>query len=187
MALRQRLARLLASGFEPKLVARIAGIPYAQLVTLLQDEEFRAQLELTKMGALDPEPENEHQQAAKEEVAFKDALAIAETAALRSMQDRLDLMEHRTVVQAFQAIGQRREAIAKQENLTKALEAASAKGAQTTVIINLPNIVVPELNISAQGEVVGVGSRSTVPLGRESLTALIEGELAHEQLPEARA
>lgn len=185
MAMRSRVARLLASGFDPKLVATIAGIPYAQLVNLLKDPEFRAQVELAKLGGIEEEPANQAEQAIQESNSFKDQLAAAEIAALSNIQERIALMEDRSLLQAFQVLGQRRENLAKQEALSKAITSAGNGQGQTTVIINMPNIAVPELNISSQGEVVGVGTRSTVPLGREGLTALIEGELANEQLSKA--
>lgn len=184
MAMRSRVARLLASGFAPELVVAITGITNLQLQNLLQDEEFKAQLELARLGGLE-EPATAGEQQEVEKTSLQDALAAAEMLGLRTIHERLPIMEDRTLIHAFQAVGQRREAEAKNEALTRALASSANGGSNTTVVINLPNIVVPELNISSRGEVVGIGERSTVPMGRESLTALIEGELENEQLPKA--
>lgn len=184
MAQRTRIARLLASGFDPKLVARITNTPIPQLKNLLADEEFKAQVELAQLGE---EVENDHEQVQQETLSLRDALQAAEHQSLLTLHDRLETMDDRSLIAAFQTIGARREALAKTELAAKALTQAATNGSQSvpTVVINLPDIVIPELNLSAAKEVVGIGERTTVPMGRDRLTALIEGELAHEQLPKA--
>ena len=184
MAQHERIARLLASGFEPKLVAKIANVPQMQLSTLLQDPEFKAQVEYLALGGEleTPTPDTPAAQEAAEVSSLKDSLLAAEQLALMTIHERLALMEDRNLISAFQSIAARRDALAKTEAMGKALKAAGTNGGIPTVVINLPNIVIPELNLSSQREVVGIGDRSTVPMGREQLTALIEGELENEQL-----
>lgn len=181
MALRNRLARLLAKGFEPTLVAKITNISPTQLKYLLADPEFKAQVELAAMGEEDA---SEQEIASAEKVSLKDALAAAEHKALETIHDRLGGMEDRSLIAAFQVLGNRRDAIEKAEASNRVIDSI-ANGGVPTVVINLPNIIIPELNYSSQKEVVGIGERSTVPMGRASLTALIEGELANEQLSKA--
>lgn len=184
MAQRERIARLLASGFDPKLVARITDTPIPQLKNLLADDEFKAQVELAQLG---DEAVTHQQQASKEVLSLKDALQAAEHQSLLTLHSRLETMEDRNLIAAFQAIGSRRDALTKNELAAEALKQATKGGGNgvPTVIINLPDIVIPELNLSSSREVVGIGSRTTIPMGRDRLTALIEGELSHEQLPKA--
>lgn len=181
MALRNRLARLLANGFEPTLAAKITNISVTQMKNLLADEEFRAQVELVALGE-EETPEEEVKEA--EKVSLSDALAAAEHKGLATLHDRLEGMEDRSLISAFQAIGARRDALEKAAATNRIVDKV-ASGGIPTVVINLPSIIIPELNYSSQKEVVGIGERSTVPMGRESLTALIEGELANEQLSKA--
>ena len=181
MALRNRLARLLANGFEPTLAAKITNISLTQMRNLLADEEFKAQVELAALGE---EEATEQEVASSETLSLKDALAAAEHKSLATIHDRLEGMEDRSLISAFQVLGARRDALAKIEASNRLAESV-ANGGVPTVVINLPDIVIPELNYSSQKEVVGIGERSTVPMNRNTLSALIEGELEDEQLSKA--
>lgn len=183
MAQRERIARLLASGFEPQLVAKITNIPPTYLSQLLRESEFQAQVKYLSLGGdLEEAPATHVAQEEAEVASLKDSLKAAEQLALMTIHERLPLMDDRNLISAFQSLTARRDSMAKTEAMGKALKAVGANGGIPTVVINLPNIVVPELNLSSQREVVGFGDRSTVPMGRDQLTALIEGELSHEQL-----
>lgn len=181
MAQQERIARLLANGFEPELVAKITNVPLPYLSTLLADDEFRARVEYESL-APSSTPDSPATQEESEVVSLKDSLLAAEQRALMSLHERMTLMEDRNLIAAFQTIGARRDSLAKSEALSKAVQNTTNGSGVPTVVINLPNIVIPELIMSSQREVVGIGERSTVPMGRERLTALIEGELEHEQL-----
>lgn len=185
MALNKRIARLLAGGFKANTIACITGASVTQIHQLIQDPEFKAQVEYYALyGDDESEEVTESELEQTEERQMRDTLKLTEAAALDALRRRIEdgLMEDRNLISALQVVSQRRDALAKQESINKALAGGTASDSIPTVVINLPSIVLPELNISSRGEIVGIGSRSTIPLGREAVTALIEGELANEQL-----
>lgn len=175
---KERIARLLAAKVNIEEVANITGSTIIYVKSLVSDPSFREMVELVATE-LD-EVESATDLKAVEEESLATRLLEAEHKALKTVVDNLGMMEHRSMIAAFQAISTRRDNLDKGKATGRAL-AAMEGGTIPFVNLVLPTIVIPELAMNSQKEIIGLGNRTTVPMQRDAVLELLEsGGNSHE-------
>lgn len=174
----ERIARLLAKGLKPSIVATMVGCSPSYLSNLTADPDFRLAVEEIRVATSE-----ETSTRASETEVLKDRLLALEHQVVSKLEDRLEFMPERELIALFDRIGNRRD---KLEPVTAVIESATlgADGQPTKLVrISVPTICAPDLTIGSNNEIIAIGSRSVNPMPTEALRKLLDADTE----PEAEA
>lgn len=166
-----RIANLLASGQKPAIIAKIVAVSPSYISQLMADPDFSAHVESLKAESLDLDSTE-----AEEEQTLKDKYLGAEHKIVDHILSRLDMMQDGHAIAALAKIGERRDALAKQQMIKQLPIAGQGQATMRIVELSMPVSAVPEMVIGKNGEIISIAGRAIAPMPVQTLQRMIENE-----------
>jgi transcriptional regulator with XRE-family HTH domain len=169
---KERISTLLASGLKAAQVATVVGISPSRISQLLQEEDFKLLLD-SKLAEQDIRD--------VEEVAITAKYHAAEHLLLEQITQLAPVSELRDVVGALKVVADRQD---KAKTRMNPIPVAGTTIHQNIVQLTLPLQALPEIHISGNREVVGIGDNNLAPLSSQGVTSLFASRRAAQQAAE---
>lgn len=151
--MQEMIVKYLAQGMAQAQVAAAVGCSEGYVSQLLQQENIKEMI--SEARAKLPAPE--------EEEVFKKKYVKLEDAVLNKLTNDLPYAEYKEVIKLMEILNRRKEIKAPAVNIDNR---------QQTVVLNIPQAAVPEIQLNANKEVIGIGDKSLAPMGAGGVKAM---------------
>jgi tRNA A37 N6-isopentenylltransferase MiaA len=168
-----RILDLLAQGVKPMQVLTIVGCTPQYLKSLLEDIEFKTDLE---------KKQAEYFKEADEDVVLTTRYLSLEHKILNTIEQQIGTAELRDNIKAL-------EVVAKRQEQAKNRSGGAGEGASRVVInnisLNLPAHAIPEYRLNSNKEVVAIGNTAMAPMTGNAVKALFDSIKSGEKVVQA--
>ena len=155
-----RILDLLAQGVKVMQVLTIVGCTPQYLKNLLEDPEFKADLE-TK--------QQEYFKEADEDVVLSTRYLSLEHKILNTIEQQIGSAELRDNIKALEVVAKRQEAAKSRHN-----PVGDSKVVINTINLNLPAHAIPEYTLNSNREVVAIGNTAMAPMTGNAVKNLFD-------------
>lgn len=153
---KDKACRMLSKGMRPTDVAAVMGCEASYITELMNEEEFAVKVLSARMAAAEAHVEHDGNIDSLEEKILKKLDASLTYC-----------MKPETLIRAFQVINGAKRRSDVGEGI--------ANAAPTVINITLPNVIINQIRLNAEGRVVQVGERELVTMDKNAFSQLANG------------
>ena len=169
-----RILELLAQGILPSQVITIVGVSPNYLKALLEDEDFKRELELSKQ---------KYFIEANEEVIIGNKYLSLEHKILKQIEAQIGSAELRDNIRALEVVSSRQEkSKTRISHETMASNGLLGNKTVNNITLNLPMHAIPEYVLNNNKEVVAIDSVGMSPMSGNNVKSLFDSMRSGEKL-----
>lgn len=176
MQKKERIAQLLANGVAASDISSIVGCSVQYLASLKADPEFKDFLSIYQDAAAEETKQVEDERLDDKYVGLEHKL-------VKNLSDNAGLLEAAQAIRLLQNVSERND----KRRAGLAQQGGGNGGQLVHVTINVPPAALsePGFVMTAQKEVVSVGTRALAPMSMDNVSDLIEAKRIQRDLPQA--
>lgn len=168
-----RILDLLAQGVKPMQVLTIIGCTPQYLKSLLEDEEFKTDLE---------KKQTEYFKEADEDVVLSTRYLSLEHKILNTIEQQIGSAELRDNIKALEVVAKRQESA---KNRSGGVGEGNSRVVINTINLNLPAHAIPEYTLNSNKEVIAIGKTAMAPMTGNAVKNLFDSIRNNEKVVNA--